>query len=96
VSTDGITSRTLLASIQNLGKRPCPRCLIPLSQAHLLGTVSDMQKRQDMTRKWSDELKRMIDNARKIIYEENKQINSTRVENLLYENSLVPTMVNLF
>jgi hypothetical protein len=85
--------RILIASIRNLGRCPCPRCLIPLDR------VIDMGKRRDMTQRGTlariDDMSRRnrIDSAREIIYEKNYAVDSNPVENLLKVDSLVPTAV---
>jgi hypothetical protein len=54
-----------------------------------------MQTRREQPRKWSAVEQAKLEQARDWIYTKNKQVNSTRVEELLYENSMVPTRVNL-
>ena len=88
-----IIYRILIASIHNLGNCPCPRCLIPLSHVHNLGTTRDMAQRIMLAR--ADNIQRSIrvSATRGLIYEKNLQVNSAAVENLLQEMSLVPTAV---
>ena len=38
--------RILTASIRNRGNCPCPRCLMPLSMVHMMGTKEDLLKRK--------------------------------------------------
>jgi hypothetical protein len=92
--TQFIASRILLATIHNLGNHPCPRCLVSLNECHMIGLKKDMQTRRDRPRKWGADEQVALDNARNLIYTENKQVNSVRVENLLSKNSFVPTVVN--
>jgi hypothetical protein len=85
--------RILIASIRNLGNCPCPRCLIPLNRVHNLGMARDITQRATMTRVDDSQRRSIVFAARRIIYELNLQVNSTAVENLLREISLVPTVV---
>ena len=90
-----IFDRIILASIRNLGACPCPRCLIPLSDAHKFGMALDQKKRCSLAR--TDDQKRQlkVSNARKLIYCNNYAVNSAPVEQLLKETSLVPTAVGV-
>src|SRR5262245_26895967 len=45
-----INCRILLATIRNLGRCPCPRCLIPMSRVHNMGKVLDMKQRKTLAR----------------------------------------------
>ena len=80
-------------NIRNLGRCPCPRCLIPLDRVTNMGRPRDMMQRRTLSR--VDDIKRRncVKAAREIIYKKNKAVNSTAVERLLQEDSLVPTMV---
>ena len=83
--------RILIASIRNLGNRPCPRCLIPLSHVHNMGMARDMIQRETMARVDDIHRRTSVNAARRVIYEKNFQVNSTGVENMLQDMSLVPT-----
>lgn len=85
--------RILLASIRNRGKCPCPRCLIPLTRVHNLGMARDMSQRLTLARVDDNHHQNLIATARGLIYEKNYAVDSTAVENLLKEHSLVPTTV---
>lgn len=87
-------ARILIAGIRNLGKCPCPRCLIPLSDVYRLGMARDMTQRQTMARVDNVQRRSRVYAARKVIYEKNLQVNSAVVENMLQDMSLVPTAVN--
>lgn len=86
--------RTLLATIRNMGGCPCPRCLIPLSRVHNLGKPKDMKDRRIHPR--IDNVFRgvLIDSSRKSIYNFNRPVNSTIVEDSLKPQSYVPTRVS--
>jgi hypothetical protein len=85
--------RILIATIRNLGKCPCPHCLIPLNRVHNMGMARDMQQRETMARVDDMRRRNLIDAARRVIYEKNFRVNSTAVENMLQDTSLVPTAV---
>jgi hypothetical protein len=87
------STRIMLASIRNLGACPCPRCLIPLSRAHNLGMVRDRTQRVTMVRVDDGSRQGKVKTARRLIYEKHYQINGTAIENLLKDQSLVPTAV---
>ena len=84
-------ARVLLATIQDKGICPCPRCLIPKSSFHQLGFLSDMSGRLSHVRTYF--LQKVLD-ARWAIYELGKPLKSLVVERLLKDNSLVPTVVS--
>lgn len=72
---------------------PCPRCLVNKSALHLLGTAGDMLSRTRKLR--TDDLMRRakIASARTIIYEKDYSISNQNVEELLKEQSYIPTEV---
>lgn len=92
----------MLATIRNLGDCPCPRCLIPLTLAHLFGTPEDKEYRTNKARVDDRSRQTKISKARKLIYgkitkkkDTNFGVNSAAVERLLKDQSLVPTDVCL-
>ena len=87
--------RILLASIRNMGRCPCPQCIIPLSRVHNLGTVTDMQNRVTLACIDDQCRQSSVSAARKLIYDEHHQVNSKAVETLLQETSLVPNIVRI-
>jgi hypothetical protein len=88
-----LPSRILLAGIRNLGRCPCPRCLVPLSQIHNIGTARDMLIRSNSLRIDDAKRKSVISSARRIIYDRCHSVKSTAVEELLKPLSLVPNKV---
>ena len=75
-----------------MGDHPCPRCKVKKSEISKLASKRDMKVRKrvredDTTRQ--DKIKL----SRKFIYEQGYVVNSKAVENLLKDESLVPTMV---
>jgi hypothetical protein len=89
-----VYDRILLASIRNLGECLCPRCRIPLSSAHRIGMIRDMKQRISLARVDDSSRRRKVACAREFIYEQSRQVNSTAVENLLRQESLVATTVS--
>lgn len=82
-------SRVLLASIRNKGACPCPCCLIPLSHVHNIGMVRDMMQRVTLARALDDRPQNVIYTARKLIYEKGYSVESTLVNDLLKDKSLL-------
>lgn len=93
VLMNDIAHRILMASIRNLGTCPCPRCHIPLNQVHNLGKPSDMLRRNSWARVDNSARRGDVNSARRLIYQQNYQVNSAAVERILRPNSLVPTVV---
>lgn len=60
-----------------------------------MGTQQDMAQRRLLIRVDDDERRDKVLNARNLIYERNYAVNSTHVEALLKEQSLIPTVVSL-
>ena len=78
-----------------MGQCPCPRCLIPKDKISGLGLPADMENRTKMVR--IDDVCRQnkIQAARSLIYNKGYVVNSTHIEDLLKDESLVPTEVSL-
>ena len=90
-----VFGRILLASIRNLGTCPCPRCLIPLSRTHNFGMARDTTQRITMARVDDKSRQGKVHDARRLIFEKQYLVNGAAVENLLKDESLVPTAVRL-
>jgi hypothetical protein len=88
--------RALLASIRNLGRCPCPRCLVSKSDINKLGQFLDMSHCLSNARRDDMEYRRKVNSAREIIYSKGYTVDSTAVEAILAESSLVPTQVGLY
>jgi len=85
--------RVLIATIRDKGGCPCPRCLIPKQYLPGLGTTSDMKLRTEQLRSDTTERREKIIQARNFIYDKGYVVNSKNVDNLLKEESYVPTEV---
>ena len=90
------SSRVLLASIHDKGNQPCLCCLVSKQEIKNLGLPKDRQQRVQFLRVDNLQRRNKISSARRIIYEENYHVNSTAVERILKEESLVPTSVRFF
>ena len=80
-------TRVLIANIKNLGRCPCPRCLVELREVRDLGKVVDRQRRTNI-RKPTPKLFRIIKKARAAIFKGFK-VSGSRVEKLLDGGSRV-------
>ena len=87
--------RILLASIRNLGRCPCPRCLILLDHVPNMGMHRDMAQCMSLAQINNPEWCSHIKAAREIIYVKGFKTDSKAVEDLLQQDSLVPTAVNV-
>ena len=86
--------RVLLASICNLGKCPCPRCTVPMSHVHNLGTSKDARERDTLTRINNNVRQNKVKSTRAHIYKSGLGVTSAAIEDLLKDQSLVPTSVS--
>jgi hypothetical protein len=85
------------ASIRNLGRCPCPRCLIPLDRVSNMGMRRDMMQRTSLARVDNVDRRSFIKNAREKIYVKDYAVDSKVVlGEYLQEQSLVPVAVGCF
>jgi len=94
-SAHDVSNRILLAGIRNLGRCPCPRCLVPLARIHNLGMAGDMSLRVNSARTDDVHRRNSVIAARRIINEKHLAVNSAAVEKLLGKLSWVPNKVFL-
>lgn len=80
-------------TLRNMGGCPCPRCRMPLSEMHLMGREDDTKKRNRLARVDDVERRNRVFEAHKHIYEDGKPLDGNDVEELLKQDSLVPTIV---
>jgi hypothetical protein len=83
-----------MASIRNMGGCPCPRCTVPKSRAHLVGTRRDRDDRIKLARVDDHQHRYKISRTRELIYQKNFAVDSAGVQRILKPQSLVPTLVN--
>lgn len=81
-----------MAGIRNMGLCPCPRCLIKKTELSALGTLRDNSRRAKI-RANNHHFRTKVSLAREIIYKHGLRVNADAVNNLLKEESLVPTTV---
>ncbi|TFK61080.1 hypothetical protein BDN72DRAFT_805276 [Pluteus cervinus] len=81
--------KSLLATIRDQGKCPCPRCLVLKLHADRLGQKFDISARKTQARTYLHDL---VVKARQTIYTLAKSITSTAVEASLSPTSIVPTL----
>jgi hypothetical protein len=90
--TDTFILRILLALIRDMGKFPCPRCLVPKSSLGWVGQKRDLAQRSE--KRTSDvTLKNKVKRARALIYKKGFVIRSKKVEAILKPTSIQPTEV---
>ena len=90
-----IDYRVILSSIRDLGRCPCPRCLIPMARVYRMGMVQDMKERKTLARVDDENRRHKVELAREIIYKKNYAVNNEKVESILRPESLVPTAVSI-
>lgn len=73
---------------------PCPHCLVTFDQIPAIGTPEDEALRAQSRRVDTKERQDAVQKARNIIYEDGYVVNSTLVDNILKDQSLVPTVVS--
>nr|GAT49693.1 predicted protein [Mycena chlorophos] len=83
--------KALLATIRNLGKCPCPRCLLPKEQVPDMGMDLDQKRREKLVRIDDDHRRSRIARVRTWIYEWGYRIKAAAVERWLSPFSEVPT-----
>ncbi|KAJ3558432.1 hypothetical protein NM688_g934 [Phlebia brevispora] len=87
--------KMLVAALRDKGKYPCPHCGVTFDDIFASGTEDDRKLRQATIRKDNEERRRLVDQARELIYDNGYVVNSDRVDGLLKSRSLVPT-INAF
>ncbi|KAG8952082.1 hypothetical protein FRC03_012273 [Tulasnella sp. 419] len=88
--------KALIATIRDMGKCPCPRCLVEKPSIELLGTVVDMRYRETRARVDDESRRWRVEVARRYIYGDLRAgVTSTAVDDVLKQRSEVPT-VNAF
>lgn len=85
-----------MSCIKYLALCPCPDCKVLKSRIYLLGSKSDMHARQRLLRTDSNDRRRRIELARRLIFERGVNVTSKRIEEILGSESLVPIRVRTF
>ena len=85
----------LVGTSRDKGQHPCPHCLITFDDIPEIGTPSDRERRQTLTRaNQTADWQSCIRQAQNLIYEHGYVVNSDRVDQLLKGYSYVPTVVS--
>jgi hypothetical protein len=85
--------RMLMTCLKYLSTCPCPRCLLLRSKIHRIGSKSDTRDRLRLIRVDSESRRDAVDSARRLLFEKGVNITSTRIKNILDEESLTATRV---
>jgi len=84
----------MLACIKFLGECPCPRCLVAKKDIPKMGTRGDFKKREETSRVDNRTRRMKVERARMFIFRKGAGVNSSRVRNLLNDESLTPNRVS--
>jgi hypothetical protein len=81
-----------MSCIKHLGRYPCPRCFIQKDQIRCIGSALDMRRRATIRRD-GHPLHDRIRRARENVFEKRIALNSSILEGILAEGSIVITRV---
>lgn len=85
--------RMLMTCLKYLSTCPCPRCLLPKLKISRIGSKSDTQDRLKLVRFDSENRRNAVDSARRLLFNNGVNVTSTRIKDILDEDSLTPTRV---
>lgn len=85
--------RVLLTTVRYNAKRPCPRCFIQKSQIKDIGSHVDNQRRAHI-RVDTDRRQDKVNASRRLIFAKGRGVNSQSINDILQEDSYVPTRVS--
>ena len=88
--------RVLIATLRDFGLYPCPRCLVNKLNIPKLGLDEDVEFRRDRARVDDEERRKKVQDAWNLIYCQSQNIDSIFMEQLLKDQSLIPTQVRAF
>lgn len=88
-----IWTRILISTVRNGGSCPCPRCSVPMAEFDQTATSGDRRKREELRRDPKVQ-EALVQEAQKLIYEDQKAISNKEVEKLLKPNSWTPVTVS--
>ena len=78
-----------------MGGCPCPRCLVKKAELRNAGTAEDMKQRVDGARRDDSQLRQLVADARKAVYEKGYVVNSKTFDEKFKSGSWIPTMVRI-
>ena len=82
-----------VVGVRATGDFPCARCLAPANEISQMGTSLDRDLRLSRKRVDDASRKKLVEQARKLIYGKNYAVDADKVEALLKPTSLVPSKV---
>ncbi|KAJ3557384.1 hypothetical protein NP233_g11755 [Leucocoprinus birnbaumii] len=82
--------KVIMALIRYFGNFPCPWCLIPKTDIHLLGTIRDFRRRLEDRRFDTIDRQKTVRKAWKAVYLKGQNIASRVIDEILSPESLVP------
>jgi hypothetical protein len=85
--------RMLMACLRYLALCSCARCLVLKSRIPMIGSKRDIKQRIQHKRVDSQDRRRKVERARKLMFEGGINITSEKVEEILRPTSLTPTRV---
>lgn len=83
----------LLTAIKNLGKCPCPRCLVTKDQISQAGTKPDLRRRHTLKRVDNAALQSSVQKTRNWLFTKGYKVTSQRLKRMLDSKSLTPMQV---
>ena len=81
----------MIATLHDFGLYPCLRCIIHRGDINRLGTFEDVKFRTTHARTNDETCHAKVQSAQDQIFRQEHGLNSTQVETLLRDQSLVPT-----
>ncbi|KAH7908632.1 hypothetical protein BJ138DRAFT_1204895 [Hygrophoropsis aurantiaca] len=84
--------KVLIAAMRDMGRCPCPRCLVSKQAMDRIGLLRDIQLRLTRTRQY---VLQKVQEARRLIFQCAKAVDSIYVDRILGSESWVPT-INMF
>ncbi|OJT02243.1 hypothetical protein TRAPUB_13472 [Trametes pubescens] len=82
--------KVLLTAIKNLGKCPCPRCLVTKDQISQAGTKPDLRRRHTLKRVDNAALRTSVQKTRDWLFTKGYKVTSQRLKRVLDSKSLTP------
>lgn len=85
--------RTLIATIKDKGRCPCPRCIVATDNLQFMGQEGDSAFRKEHARENNSEYQALVHDAREAIYSRGYVVNSEALHEAFRAQSWVPTIV---
>jgi hypothetical protein len=81
--------------IRSLGRCPCPRCLVEITDVHNMGKTADLQIRTTNVRVDDQDRRKKIEKARRLVYAKGSSVNGPTVKRALELETMIPTRVRI-